>query len=340
MELKNASVGGDSPIVFNSPVVGVPTKSYSAFPAEYHFDVWALFSASTISGLNSTSSLYLNGLEFAKVDNSWTNAGAFWPKQNGYLTFHAFYPHGVATHSFTDDNTGFRVASFDASVATPADLIYSDYAANKQKTNEDTGHSNPSVATGYTGIDILFHHALAKVKFQVKLNEVVAGTTYAVTKVEIKNQYKVGSFQAYTTYATDSFGTASPSWSVSVNTASNEMASYVQVSEALSPIPSDTDAHALTGELFVLPQYLDHSETHFGSGASTNKVTAKITFTEKIGLLDAQTITAEFALNGLTEQWSPGKIYTYTILIKHDPILLDPGVEDWDSLAAVDYDHA
>ena len=93
------------PIVFNSPVVGTPTKgamtTYDYDPA-VGFDVYALFSnvnpaptslTSWADATAATNSEYLSGVAFTQqgTSSNWYfgNTGAFWPKQtNASLTFH------------------------------------------------------------------------------------------------------------------------------------------------------------------------------------------------------------------------------------------------------------
>ncbi|MBQ9185047.1 MAG: fimbrillin family protein [Bacteroidales bacterium] len=319
-------------IAFNTPVVGNATKAAivtNEYPTSIPFDVWALFTDNKLNGdLDATGVNqyeYFKKIEFSYNGNSehpsYVNSGAFWPKQNGYLTFKALSPAGVtnAENSWVKSTAGISIPYY---TVNQDDLMYSDFAYDQTKSNETDKASDSDPFHYYEGNDILFKHALSAIRFKVKLEAAdVSSTVYQITSIKLFNHRTVGAFNEY----------ASPQWSGQTAPIAKDQSVTLELHNTGVNVPVNASPLALydgsTGVYIVLPQDLEY-------GDPATDVSVTIDYTEKIGGLTAQSVQADnVKLHNLSSvtTWDPGKIYTYTIIIGRDQIRLDPAVETWET---------
>ena len=338
--VKNESEGGmtasDSKISFEAPVVGTTTRAQAGeigdkYPTEENFKVWGWYHEGDYTTFGDTDNGWKNYMTDATGNpieveydgnSSWDSArDYFWPK-TGKLTFAAYSPADAAgTYLHTAD--GLQIADFTvAAVGEQYDLMYSDRAYNRtQSHNQYT----PGTATSntYTGVDIVFHHALSSIVFKVgtKDNYSTADNTFRIKSITIKNVANAGTFNET---LTDDNGSKDrdPEWTVT-GTADKE---YVAFTGNFT-VPADgTTRQEPTGaaDLILLPQSFEENDAAI----------VEIKYTYGTEASDEIENTETFPLNQATNAtaWEPNKRYTYNIIFGLNKIYFAPVVEAWEDV--------
>lgn len=222
---------------------------------------------------NPATTYFMNAQQITKQQvNSvwyWKPQGTtyYWPKE-GTVDFECFAPYnnGGCWFQITDDVTNTAsngkankiTAHLQVSVANPcADLMYSDKAVN---CNSSATNEVEDGANAYTGVPVIFRHALAMSKIQIKASEVQTtdGSNYAVVTFKnatLKNVRMSGDLvlSLSTTGETNStrkWVNATDVWSVS----NSDKADYVDTIEGdkvINTTPTD-----VIGETIIIPQAL------------------------------------------------------------------------------------
>ena len=336
--VKNESEGGmtasDSKISFEAPVVGTTTRAQAGeigdkYPTEESFKVWGWYHEGDYTTFEDDANGWKNYMTDADGNpivvaydnvNSWVPAtDYFWPK-TGKLTFAAYSPADAAgTYSHTAAGlqiTGFTVAA----VGAQYDLMYSDRAYNRTSSTNQYGGT---ASNTYTGVDIVFHHALSSIVFKAGTddNYTTANNTFKIKSITIKNVANAGTFNETLTDGNGST-TRTPKWTVT-GTADKE---YVAFSGNFT-VPADgSTREEPTGaaDLILLPQSFETNNNAI--------VEIKYTYgTEASGDIEN---TETFQLNHATnvQAWEPNKRYTYNIIFGLDKIYFAPVVEAWDDV--------
>jgi len=137
-------------------------QSTKADPADYktdyakvHFGAYAWFKGNTAA--DNAVFMTNQKVSYNQADNAWLPEGStyYWPK-SGSLDFICYSPYSTDTKmiAVAEDKI-----TFTGYTAAADDLMYGDKAVGL-KDNAKTYY--------YTGVPVLFHHALAKVAFQVR----------------------------------------------------------------------------------------------------------------------------------------------------------------------------
>lgn len=154
--------------------------------ANYHFQSIAYVHAAQDGSIANPAPYFLAGTESADHDNwietikyngsnTWKPAHAYyWPKSpKSSVTFFSWFDYKDAT--VTPDLDGFATNGAAVTLAWPDRLVYLKdnvmYAdAAYHYTQNANGDDNHKISGTSEGVPTLFHHALAKVRFQVKQN--------------------------------------------------------------------------------------------------------------------------------------------------------------------------
>ena len=331
--VKNESESGmtasDSKISFEAPVVGATTRAQAGeigdkYPTTEKFKVWGWYHEGDYTTFGDAANGWKNYMTASAAGNpvvveydgtsSWDSAtDYFWPK-NGKLTFAAYSPADAAG-TYTHTANGLQITGFTvAAVGAQYDLMYSDRAYNR------TSSTNQYVGNPYTGVDIVFRHALSSIVFKVgtKDNYSTADNDFTIKSITIKNVYGAGEFNEG---LTDGTTNRDPEWTVT-GTANNN---YVAFSGDFA-VPEDKSLTEPTGaaDLILLPQ----------SFATNNSAIVEITYTYGSSISGAIEHTETFQLNHATnvQAWEPNKRYTYNIIFGLDKIYFAPVVEAWDDV--------
>ena len=332
--VKNESESGmtasDSKISFEAPVVGATTRAVEgeivgAYPTDESFKVWGWYHEGDYPGFGTSTSWknYMTDADGKPITvsynnvNSWVSAkDYFWPK-NGKLTFAAYSPADAAG-TYTHTANGLQIKDFTvAAVGEQYDLMYSDRAYNR------TSSTNQYVGNPYTGVDIVFRHALSSIVFRVGTDADYskADNDFTIKSITIKNVYGAGDFNEGLTDRNNST-TRTPVWTATGD-ANNE---YVAFSGEFAVPEDGTTRQEPTNaaDLILLPQ----------SFATNNSAIVEITYTYGSSISGAIEHTETFQLNHATnvQAWEPNKRYTYNIIFGLDKIYFAPVVEAWDDV--------
>lgn len=341
--VKNESEGGvtasDSKISFEAPVVGATTRAVTkygeivgAYPIEESFKVWGWYHEGDYSGFGTSTNWknYMTDNDGNPItveydgNSSWDSAtDYFWPK-TGKLTFAAYSP-ADAEGTYTHTDKGLQIAGFTvADVGEQYDLMYSDRAYNR---NSSTNLYTPGTATNpYTGVDIVFRHALSSIVFKVgtAADYTNADNTFKIKSITIKNVYGAGDFNEGLTDRNNST-TRDPQWTVT-GTADKEYVAFT--GDFTVPNDQTTVEPANTPDkptdLILLPQSFETNNNAIVEIVYTygTKASGEIKHTETFKLNDATHVQA----------WKPNKRYTYNIIFGLDKIYFAPVVEAWDDV--------
>lgn len=347
--MENTSKASDQKITFNAPVVSGTTRAvageqpnvetqkystaekfrvYAQWDSDGNFDEW-------VSSASENAALYMSDVEVAYDGNvtngAWSSDAVdggdvyYWPKEGG-LTFAAYSPSDVYSFEHSYSNTGLSVTGFTVQAETKNqyDFMYSDLSKDRTESKNASEEKEGQTHQSFSGVDILFKHALSSIKFKVKTEGEYVNTRVQVKQITILNAYSKGDFKQNLN-ETDSDGNAVlPTWSnwdVRTN--------YAVKSETTNQVLT-SDVASLVGanDVILLPQSL-------GGSSDAEKVKVKVDYsithgnsTDGFGHELPQTTVLELATDNVSS-WEMGKRYIYTIIIGLDKIYFSPEVVDW-----------
>ena len=346
----------DSPsrdIVFNSPIIAKAsskaiTGSITDYSTSESFKVWGLYSDSDFAGWDETASgntLYIPG-DVATYDanindasegqGGWkTSTTYYWPK-SGKVTFAAMSPadaSGDAT-SISYGNGGLKIDGFSikSEPTQQYDLMYSERALNK--------NTSAGINTMYDGVDLVFRHALASIKFRFRTSFNYEATPIQIKSVRILNAYSHGDFRENVDETQSSSYISAPAW-----TNHSELTQYSAAPSTLNQSITNVISDLEGGyDLLLMPQEFLHSGA--GINNSNNHVKIEIRYeqggTLQTGIVDlvngfdttGDGVGNDYFYDGGTRitGWAPGKRYIYTITFGKFKILFTPTVIDWNDI--------
>lgn len=340
--VKNESVSGpaasDSKIAFDAPVVGATTRvvtgeidNSEAYSTNETFKVWGWYHTNDYTSFGDTNNGWANYMTDTDGNpltvtydgvSTWAPAqDYFWPK-TGKLTFAAYSP-AEATGTYSHTAQGLQIAGFAVpAVDAQYDLLYSDRSYNRTSASTGEDAYQGGASNTYTGVDIIFHHALSSIKFKTgtKQNYETADVFFKIKKITVSNVANTGDFNQGLTDGPGAVD-SQPQW-----TPDGTTTSYVAF-EGSFDVPEDGAAENYTEptgtkDLILLPQ----------SFAGNDSAVVEIEYT--MGTAASGEInkhTASFQLSSATnaQTWEPNKRYTYNIIFGLDKITFAPIVENW-----------
>ena len=257
----------------------------------------------------------------------------YWPKHPlTYLNFVSWYDNGGDPTTATETKLEWE----NRTIGESDNILFADEAWHfKSNTSNAAQYSGDPLTSG---VPTLFHHALAKVKFQIRAyprTDDDSRYTYevATTSVSLSSVHKQGTM---TLSNSDLGSTGTKPWTAS-NTVylwnATDSASDIALTSGTIP---DSNEYTTILNRSVLPQNLTDATvltitysitTKFNNGSTTTIVS-----TEKGIQASIQLNTLENE-STLIEGWLPNKIYTYSITINpvSDRIIISPAiVSDWE----------
>ena len=196
-------------------------------------------------------------------DNRWATEGTtyYWPK-SGSIDFIGYSPYttpGATDVPFpTITETSFTYPAWDVAAHPDVDVMYADKAAGM------TGATGTQMTYYYNGVPMLFHHALAKVNFQVKAayTEVTDPDTGTKTKwdievesIKVNNILSSGSFSlnlnGSNTWDKPTDADGNHVWTADGTTTNLDL----DLTGVANPLVAG-DVYNLDSDVFVMPQTL------------------------------------------------------------------------------------
>ncbi len=315
------------PIAFPTPLVSSVTKASTGrttYPEDSSFGVYGLYYPSDdFAGWESTpgASLYIDGAKFAynaSIDDAtegtgaWISNPAYYWLPWGKMTFAAWSPYSVKEtggDNFSYGATGLNVKDFDTTDGD-RDLMYSERVYDKTSSAGENSR--------YDGIDLVFHHALSALNFNIRSVEGDAeGSTATNAKVEITKIVawgfsRKGTFSENVNEDTATPGSYSsdPTWTI------DDSAIYT----AEDPLVLAEDDPTI----FVIPQSI-------GSG-----VKIKVYYTVTIGSgTPVPAVPKEVSLAGngtdddIPAEWKMATRYNYNLILGATQIRFSVDVRQW-----------
>ena len=314
----------ETPISFEVANYVAQTRAEGTFATTETFGVnaWS-HDAAAASGAEVQM---MTNQEVAYTGGKWTTGTPYYWPLNGTVDFIAYYPYSTTVEDkhrpiITYDYNGADTLKYKDYTVGNVDLMYADKAV-RFSANVNT--------YGFDGVPTLFHHALAKVNFQVKNaypaeTATGANTTYEIVVDKITlNTHHTGSV-TLTNAGTDDASRGT--WSVANNvwTPTSALTALEWTSDV--NLADGSEVAYATRTQYVLPQTL--------ADDVTVKVVYTVTQKQNGTTISVKQYTPEaIKLNtmGLTK-WEMNKNITYTISIiaKSNQIFFDPYVEEWGS---------
>lgn len=301
-----------------------------------------------VSASDNTTFMNNQPVGYDPSKNAWTTIGTtyYWPK-SGSIDFICYSPYtadGTSAPLPTITENGISYPAWNVSLHPDVDVMYADKV---------TGITNNTTTYYYNGVPTLFHHALAKVSFQIKqayMNKTAdTGDTTSweitVNSITVQNLLVSGTLDL----TLNGDGTwkkpAGDVWDSSAGVRDN-------MNLLSTPLQLDGSAQPLASNLMILPQSLSD-----GQKVVLN-VTIK-TYRDKndgngpqLVLTETGVDIAAFLQNGELNKWGMNQNITYSFNIAPslgtetggdldgdgipdvEPTIVyfDPAVSDWENI--------
>lgn len=314
----------DRRIDFPTPLVSAATRAATDnvdYPESSTFGVFGLYYLEgDFAGWEKTekSSLYIPGAEFKfdkGIDDSTQGAGAwisdpeyYWIHR-GKMTFAAWSPFRAKNAgTLTYGAAGLNVDGFDTGANGDMDLMYSERVYDKS--------SSEGSNSKYDGIDIVFHHALASLKFKTASDFSSQASTQpakiSVSRIVIWGLCRQGNFNENVDEINPSRYVSNPGWS-------DRSLAYTKD----DPLVISGDAL----EAFIIPQRI------------SDDAALKVYYTVQVGNSNpVPAVSPEISLSGNKrkdtgteiEEWNMATRYVYTLTFSNlYPIKFSVDVSPW-----------
>lgn len=342
-------------ICFSEPVVSTMTKAVTGeinglYPVDESFGVFSIYHQNTFSGW-ANGTRYIAGAEFsydASLDDDdsdgrggWSG-GYFFPK-TGYLSFAAYSPFdahsntpgdGTGTFAYgpSGENTSKGLTITDFTVAAdPAeqfDLMYSERIYDRQTSIEEGEEY-------YEGMELVFHHALSSIRFNVQKKEEYPGHIFTLTNISIGDVKYKGSFAENVVNETSSTYSSVPAWDVDDAKVSTPYMLEIDSNPETSEVEPLTVTKYGTANFHEVPQGAILMPQVFKEGSDVKNGDAYIVIDYMVnveGFEHPVTQTATVRLSAITDIWEMGKRYIYNIILGYDTITVSPTVPGWEDV--------
>ena len=327
---------------FGSP--GTKADDYKDNYASVPFGAYAYFKADNPT--DNTNFMINQKIAFNGID-TWSPEGStyYWPK-SGSLDFICYSPYsedGIDTPLPVITEDSINYPAWDVNSHRDVDILYSDKAVGQ------TGNANTYY---YNGVPVLFHHALSRVGFKVRLAySEIQPETMDKTKWEVT----VNSITLKDILTTGSMGLTlnGTTWDKPNNgiwTSDGSSEDIVLDVSSLGPL-TDTEPQTVGESFLVLPQSLEEGQ----------KVILNLTIktfrdigSGYVQVLQETDVPIEASLaNGSLNKWGMNQSISYTLVLMPSrstgtgvdsdgdgiddqvpsEIHFDPAVEGWESVS-------
>mgnify|MGYP002624163855 CR=1 FL=1 len=313
------------------------------------------FVHTTLDGAPSTQQqMFDEVVSWNSTEKQWLPSRTYyWPK-TGYVNFFAYTDLNSADPVYPTATAENQITYTSVDIANATDILVAD-AAYAYRGNSDAEYKLDGVTEG---VPTLFHHTLAKVTFNVKLDATDAIPSDKYEWTVVVNESKFGfanqgtavfNFTEQSTLghvSWDNFDTDKIFWTktgdnsaapqtTAVTGDTNKMTATfdAKVSEVktlfneISVLPQDLNATGAYGQ-FSLQYNIKSVYIEDSADRTKDKV---IEETVDIPLSDLKTYVPSVT------NWNMNTKYTYNIIIKPGgPIHFDPAVVEWETVTAAD----
>ncbi len=254
---KTVEEGIQSEVVFQVARYRGITKANTDYKIDYQTIPFGAFA--WYKGVNASDNAdFMKNQKVSFSDPDWRPEGTtyYWPK-SGSIDFICYSPYtadgiNAPLPTITEDSIAYP--AWDVAAHPDVDVMYADKV---------TGLTNNTTTYYYNGVPTLFHHALAKINFQIKaayteVTDPVTGTKtkwdIEVESIKVNNILSSGSFTLNlngTSWDKPTDGDGNNVWTPDGNTTNYDL----DLSSLETPIKKDT-TYTLDSDVFVMPQAL------------------------------------------------------------------------------------
>lgn len=333
---KDNTISSQNLISFDAPILQASsTKSSEALSETVDLRVFAKYYPSTFTSWDAGTDYFTeNGATVSYAANIYGNLGGwhsatkyYWPKK-GSLSFQVYapatIPDGNTLTSSIAPNPIISQTGVNAELTlNPArdsqiDFLYSERIINQK---------NNSVSENFYGVQIPFHHALAKISFHSMLRSSLnEGVTMKITNIELQNVYLSGTFtQTLTANSHNEKTSVSPIESWTPWAISGSLGNYANV---VCPSPSNLSTK-ISGEdyseIYIIPQSID---------PTTQIIVTYHTITADpySDITTTATIDYDKFIEKGISSFDIAKHYIFNLLLGKDKkIYFDPQMKNWEN---------
>ncbi len=320
------SVTAQEEISFAAPAVGAQTKAVNGaigatYDTEESFDVWSVWNDAKLGTGTWAGTPYITdkAAKYVTAKGGWAfDPTYYWPA-DGYLSFVALSP-SIDKVTTYDATNGFKITEWSqgASETAIVDLMYSNESRDHEKAMYTSGDNDDNSVYEYTGVDIMFNHALSYLVFKVKTaTDYSATTEFRLNAITLSGIYREGNFQQKVAGVTNT-----DPWTENTSGATGTYVAYtggtLEFEDEAVAVP-ETDKK----QIILLPQALVGGQQKLTINYQIK--TADSTWIDQVQEIDLS--------KGSIAAWEMGKKYIYTLSISMTEIILDPAVADWTSPA-------
>lgn len=327
------SVTAQEEISFAVPVVGAQTKAVNGaigatYDTEESFDVWSVWNDAKLGTGTWAGTPYITdkAAKYVTAKGGWAfDPTYYWPA-DGYLSFVALSP-SIDKVTTYDATNGFKITEWSqgASETAIVDLMYSNESRDHEKAMYTSGDNDDNSVYEYTGVDIMFNHALSYLVFKVKTaTDYSATTEFRLNAITLSGIYTTGDFtqkatDPWTEYDSNVGEYVAFDYDRDVPN-SNPVVKFGALPFDETPVAVDETEGK---QIILLPQALVDGQQKLTINYQIK--TADSTWIDQVQEIDLY--------DGSIKNWEMGKKYIYTLSISMTEIILDPAVADWTSPA-------
>ena len=314
------------------------------------------FVHTTLNGASSTQQqMFDEVVSWDSSEKQWLPSRAyFWPK-TGYVNFFAYTDLNSAAPVYPTATAENQITYTTVDIANATDILVADAAYAY------TGNNNAEYKiddSGVNGVPTLFHHTLAKVTFNVKLDatDAIPSDKYEWTVVVDESQFGFANQGTATFNFTEqssrghvswnNFATDKIFWSKTGDNSAAPQATTVTGDASKMTATSTakvSEVKTLFNEISVLPQDLTATGAY---GQISLKYTIKSMYIVDSADRSKDKVIEETVTIPLSDlvtyvpsvtNWKMNTKYIYNIIIKPgEPIHFDPAVVEWETVTAAD----
>lgn len=304
-----------------STVAGMNTKApitgtiYKTTDPQFGMFCYALVDGKNWTANSADGQLYMDNetISYNSTDKIWETSSVYYWPLSGSLTFIGYSPKNAAgTVAYNKSTKALTVTDFEvnSAAASQQDLMWA--TTQKDLTDNQSTYTSEIETSTKTGVNVIFHHALSQVKFNVKKAAGLDDYTITVNSI---------TFSAYNK-GTLTVTNDVPVWSAQALITGGSAFTYDTTGSDVVA-PNNASAFAAFGVANMpVPQALV---------ADTQKFTITYSLEKSSVNLGSKTVTTDLRVaDGVTE-WAQNTIYNYNIVIDLNKIYFNPTIVEWTS---------
>ncbi len=358
-EQKKVKIAFESPVLYNNAesranvfgeISSETVDGNYSYPKAENFVIYAVSHEGDIAGWASAAAAPFNG-QAISYDNSvdgWAPKDAtgdyyYW-EAGKKMSFAATSPAELAVDGCvrTYDETGLNITDFavNANAAAQYDLMFSRRSVNKTSAGMMHG------AEYYSGIPIVFQHALSSIRFSLSNTSqaVVKLTSIELDGLKYKGDFTEGITEGADLTQYERGVNVNPAWDVDDDLIATPYVAFtgnIQFpieARYVSSILTDEGSTGTENDLLLMPQDLTEESVVTVNYTVNDKANSKTVCLK--GLMSVKNVDTDNEIKTPINAWEIGKRYTYRLFYsdataKKDRIFFAPSTEGWQDVDVI-----